>query len=114
VHLLTREAFAGYLTRLAPKGVLSVHVSNRYMELAKVVAAVGATEGLVAYFKQDNTKNDDYRASAMVVALARDVADLGDLPSRPGWRKVEGGGVAPWTDDYSNVLGAIFRKKFGE
>ena len=117
VHLLTREAFAGYLSRLEPGGVIAVHVSNRHMELMSVVAAVGATEGLVTYGKQDDQANDfvkDYRAKAEVVVLAKSAADLGDLPQRRGWRKIEPRpDVAPWTDDYSDVLRAILRKKFG-
>jgi hypothetical protein len=115
VHLLTEEALAGYLARLDPDGVIAFHVSNRHMELASVVAAVGATQGLVAYFKEDDGANDflqDYRANAQVVVMARRVADLGDLPSRPGWQPIESK-VTPWTDDYSDVLHAILRKKFG-
>ncbi len=53
VHLLTREAMAGYLARLAPGGALVMHISNRHMELGSVVAAVAAAEGLVAYLKED-------------------------------------------------------------
>ena len=116
IHLLTREAVAGYLSRLAPHGVIAVHVSNRHMELASVVAAVGAAEGLVAYVKQDRSVTDfrqTYRANALVVVLAREVADLGDLPSREGWKRLANPGVAAWTDDYSNVIGAIIRQKFG-
>jgi len=116
VHLLTREALIGYLARLTPHGVIAFHVSNRHMELAGVVAAVDATEGLIAYFKEDAGANDfleDYRANAQVVVMARTVADLGDLPLRRGWRPIAPK-VAPWTDDYSNVLGAILRKKLGE
>ena len=45
--LLTREAIAGYLSRLEDDGVLVMHISNRHMELGRVVAAVGAAEGLV-------------------------------------------------------------------
>ncbi len=53
--------------------------------------------------------------NALVAALARKSADLGDLPSRPGWQKVEPDpGVAAWTDDYSNIFGAILRKKLGQ
>jgi spermidine synthase len=116
VHLLTREAFAGYLTRLAPNGVITIHVSNRHMELASIVAAVGAAEGLVAYVKQDDQATEpqkDYRANAKVVVLAKSVADFGDLPSRRGWSRLEPAlGIAAWTDDYSDVLRAILRKKF--
>jgi hypothetical protein len=116
VHLLTREALHGYLARLGPHGVIVFHVSNRHMELASVVAAVGAAEGLVAYFKQDAGANDfhnDYRANSEVVAMARAVTDLGDLPSRPGWRRIELK-IAAWTDDYSDILRSILRKEFGE
>src|SRR5262249_21715049 len=79
VHLLTREAFAGYLKRLAPHGVIAVHVSNRNMELASVLAAVGQAEGLAVYFKQDAKANSfvqDYRANAEVAVLARNAGDL--------------------------------------
>jgi hypothetical protein len=114
VHLLTREACAGYLTRLAPDGMIVAHVSNRHMELAGVLSAVGAAEGLIAYVKQDDQANPslkDYRANAKVVALARSVADIGDLPARRGWRRLEPPlGAATWTDDYSDVLHAILRK----
>jgi len=116
VHLLTREAFAGYLGRLAPRGVIAIHISNRHLELASVVAAVGATQGLVTYFREDDQARDfrkDYHASAKVVALAKSAADLGDLPSRTGWSRIDPRpGVPAWTDDYSDVLSAIVRKRF--
>jgi hypothetical protein len=117
VHLLTREAIAGYLTRLTPNGVLVMHISNRHMELANVVAAVGATEGLVTFLKEDRRPDGrpaDFKTGALVAALARQPADLGDLPSQPGWQRLEPDPrVAAWTDDYSNILGAILRKKLG-
>jgi hypothetical protein len=116
VHLLTREAFAGYLSRLATHGVIAVHVSNRHMELASVVAAVGEAEGLVAYFRRDDRANDflkDFRANSEVVVLARKPADVGDLPKRAGWKRLESKST-PWTDDYSNVLSAILRRQRGK
>ena len=51
VHLLTREAFAGYLSRLTARGVIVLHISNRHMALWRPAAAVGGAEGLVAYGK---------------------------------------------------------------
>ena len=115
VHLLTREALGGYLARLAPGGALLLHISNRHMELGQVVAAVGATEGLVTYLKQDRRPDvvaTDFKANALVAALARKPADLGDLPRRPGWREIAPDPrVAAWTDDYSDIFGAILRRK---
>jgi predicted O-methyltransferase YrrM len=117
VHLLTREALADYLAHLAPGGVLVLHISNRHMELARVVAAEAAAEGLVAYVKEDRRPDavpNDFKMNALVAALAHRPQDLGDLPSRPGWQAIKPDPhVSAWTDDYSNILGAILRKKLG-
>ncbi|UUZ75659.1 hypothetical protein LP414_28845 [Polaromonas sp. P1(28)-13] len=37
IHLLTREAFAQYFRHLKPKGVLAVHITNRFLDLRPVV-----------------------------------------------------------------------------
>jgi hypothetical protein len=117
VHLLTREALAGYLSRLAPEGVLVMHISNRHMALGEVVAAVAAAEGLVTYLKHDDRAGrtpHDFKIGATVAVAARNRADLGDLPRIPGWREIEPvPGIPAWTDDYSDILGAILRKKLG-
>jgi hypothetical protein len=117
VHLLTREALSGYLARLESGGAILIQITNKYMELASVVAAMAAAEGLVAYHKQDDRPAAvpfDYKANASVAALARRRSDLGDLPNQPGWHELKPvPGVSAWTDDYSNILGAILRKRFG-
>jgi hypothetical protein len=87
------------------------------MELGSVIAAATAAQGLVAAFKDDDrplTVPLDYKANASVAVLARQRADLGELLSRPGWHDLKPAAkVRIWTDDYSNVLGAILRKRFG-
>jgi hypothetical protein len=115
-HLLTREALRGYLAHLAPHGMLMMHISNRHLELARVVAAVGATEGLSTLVKTDRNEIDfikDLRAAAMVAVLARNEADFGTLLGADGWEKTEAAGVVAWTDDYSDIIGAMGRKKLG-
>ena len=76
-----------------------------------------AAEGLVTYVKVDRRPDsipEDFKTNAMVAALARKPADLGDLPSRPGWHEIKPDpAVSAWTDDYSNIFGAILRKKLG-
>jgi hypothetical protein len=115
VHLLTREAITGYLSRLEPGGVLLLHISNRHMDLGPVAAAVGATEGLTTWIKEDSRPDvvpPDFKLNALVAALARDPRDMGDLPQRPGWHEIRPDpAVRAWTDDYSDILGAILRKK---
>ncbi len=39
-HLLTKQAFEMYFSRLAPDGVLCVHTSNRFVNLPRVVATL--------------------------------------------------------------------------
>jgi hypothetical protein len=115
-HLLTREALRGYLAHLSSHGILTVHISNRHLELAKVVAAVGATEGLMTLVKTDRNHTDfttDLRAGAMVAVLARNEADFGTLLGAKGWERMTAGDVVPWTDDYSDIIGAMLRKKLG-
>jgi hypothetical protein len=116
VHLLTREAVASYLARLEDNGVLVMHISNRHMELASVVAAVGAAEGLVTYLREDDRPDvspTNYKMNAIVAALARSPAHLGELPKRRGWAEIKPDPRVPaWTDDYSDIAGAIIRKKF--
>jgi hypothetical protein len=93
-----------------------VHISNRHLDLAKVVAAIGATEGLTTLVKTDRNHTDftsDLRAAAMVAVLARHEPDFGALLDADGWEESEADGVVAWTDDYSDIIGAMLRKKLG-
>jgi hypothetical protein len=120
VHLLTREAVGQYLGRLKPGGAIAFHISNRYLELASVIAEVGATHGLVTIVRRDDTvSKEDIRrnmyAGSLVAVVARSAGDLATLTARPGWRLQEAdGSVRPWTDDYSNILAAIWRLHTGK
>ena len=51
-----------------------------------------------------------------MVVSARDEADVGTLASSDKWAETEPtDGQRVWTDDYSNILGAVYRRlKFGE
>jgi hypothetical protein len=114
-HLLTREAVVGYLARLKPHGVIVMHISNRHLELSQIVAAVGASEGLVALAKTDVSANNfvqDYKSNATVAVLARDWRDIEGIARLPGWGRVPHVGVQPWTDDYSDLISALIHKKF--
>lgn len=114
VHLLAREAFAGYRSHLTEHGVIVLHISNRHMSLWRPAAAVGRAEGLVAYGKAQlppEAAEDELRAPAEVVVFARDVQDLGDLPAQPGWQRLDTDPRLAWTDDYADILSAILDRK---
>ena len=105
VHLLTREAFAIYRSRLAPHGELLIHGSNRHLDLVPIVAAGAEAEGMVGLLKEEGLGEPVSAQSGRpsVVALAREPADLGDLPGiRLAAIRARGRNPA-WTDDYQRL-----------
>lgn len=115
VHLLTTDAFDLYKSKLAQEGLLVVHISNRHMELASVLAAVAGETGMamrVGWFVPDAAAKDDGATPSMVAVLARGEADLAPLAADTAWRPADPRGTAAWTDGYSNVLAAILRKSW--
>ncbi|HWC64383.1 MAG TPA: fused MFS/spermidine synthase, partial [Rhizomicrobium sp.] len=103
IHLLTAEGFEQYWRHLKPDGVLAVHVSNLYIDLAPVVAKAAAARGRVARLvasRDDGkeavdmsdwvlvTKNPDFfRRPALKTAASVPIPDS----------------IRLWTDDYSNL-----------
>jgi len=119
VHLLTREALALYLHKLAPGGIVLFHISNRYVQLEPVVANLAIEASVAALIQEYEPSNDDeatYGASSSTwVAVARDHTDLNLLEADDRWRPPEPDArVGVWTDDYSNIFrtliwGKLFR-----
>ena len=79
IHLLTREAMAIYLKKLAPHGMIVLHISNRHLELASVAAGIAAANGLVMRLHDSVDPDEPYKYAGTVAAIARDDADLGVL-----------------------------------
>jgi hypothetical protein len=84
VHLLTKQAMELYKNRLAEHGLLAVHISNRYIDLAPVVAKLASETGLVARLWSDNDAGPPEgdgppgKSRSSWIVLARSVDDLGD------------------------------------
>jgi hypothetical protein len=118
IHLLTREAMAIYLKKLSPHGMAVVHVSNRYLELASVVVGIAAANGAVARVNDGSDLDESghpYKFTGTVVAVARSDEDLGQLAQARGWElKAPDPSQWVWTDDYSNIVGAVMRQLKGE
>jgi hypothetical protein len=114
IHLMTREAMAIYRKKLAPHGIVAVHVSNRHLELASVVAGIAAANGMVSRVNEggDATEDDtNYIFLGTVVAVARTDEDMGPLAQSEYWELQKPDPKQwVWTDDYSNIIGSILRK----
>jgi SAM-dependent methyltransferase len=104
VHLLTREAMGVYLDKLAPGGIIALHLSNRYLDLEPVVAALARERGLRARVGTSTLSGFFFSASTWSV-VARSDADLGTLSADSRWPQAKTRrGVPAWTDDYSSLL----------
>jgi hypothetical protein len=114
IHLLTREAMAIYLKKLSPHGMVVMHVSNRHLELASVVAGIAAANGLITRVSDSSDLDEaanPYKFVATVAAVARSQEDFGALAQARDWAlKTPDPGQWVWTDDYCNIVGAVLRK----
>jgi hypothetical protein len=101
VHLLTREAVGLYLSRLEPGGVMAFHISNRYLDLSRVLGDVAGVLGLHALSARDEA-GDMTRGHypSHWVVLSREPVSFRDAR----WRILEPTGRREWTDSYSSLL----------
>jgi len=112
IHLATEEAMAIYKAKLAPHGAVVMHVSNRHLELASVVVGIAEENDLKSWvFNEDSGRDAEYIFTTNVVISAREEADVGKIATDEKWALTEATeGQRVWTDDYSNVLGAVWRR----
>ena len=114
IHLATREAMAIYKAKLRPDGIVTLHLSNRNLALDDVAVGIAAANGMKTWIYDDAKEqdNDDEYVYASDVAIAANKAeDLGELASNKNWKlAVPDPGQRVWTDDYSNIIGAIAKR----
>jgi hypothetical protein len=107
VHLLTREALQVYFSRLAPDGILALHISNRQLDLIPIVRALA--DSLDVDASLCDVKGDGQAIwSTTWVLLSPDDSVL-DTPAidRIAQELPERKRVRVWTDDYSNLFDAL-------
>jgi SAM-dependent methyltransferase len=100
VHLLTKEAFVTYFRLLRQDGVLAIHLTNRYLELAPVVEAAADDLGkrVVNVHSVADPGQQVIEADwALVSGSADAVKEFGNLQTKPVKTRL-------WTDDYSNLF----------
>jgi spermidine synthase len=104
-HLLTTEAVADYVRVTRPGGLILVHISNRYYDLAPAVAAAAAANGLPTLQRVYVPTPADARSGASIT----DALVLTASPSakaalqRANWVSINPT-VAPMTDDFMDIL----------
>jgi SAM-dependent methyltransferase len=104
VHLITSEALALYARHMRPGGVIAFHVTNRFLDLVPVVAAIAAANGMHAVWIHD--EGDDVLANRSdwvlvsnnraLLANPRIAGAASAIEAHPEWRV--------WTDDFNNLF----------
>ncbi len=111
-HLLTVEALRGYLRVTAPGGVVLMHLSNRNLDLLPAAAAAARTVGAKALAGEhwvDPSVSPYAETGGIVLLVARDQAALDRYRGSTEWTTPPAG-VRAWTDDYTNVWGAMIAR----
>jgi SAM-dependent methyltransferase len=106
VHLLTQEAFESYFRHLRLNGVLLIHLTNRYLDMAPVIEGAAAAFQKRAIFihNSDDPGRQIFLADwAIVSDNAAVLRDLEPHAAAEGRRKPR-----LWTDEHSSVI-ALFR-----
>ncbi len=108
VHLLTLEAFELYLAHLLADGLLAINISTTHLDLAPMVAGLGAALDLHGVLVDDPGDGAALFPSRWAV-LSRDPGAFEDAR----WRQATDlqarydPGLRLWTDSYSNLLDVL-------
>ena len=107
VHLLTKEVMQLYFKLLKPDGVLAVHISNRYLDLAPVCERGAEFVGKKATVVADDASDNTFANSTTWVLITAPDNNIFQSPSFEG-ANMYPATAAPnfrgWTDDYSSIL----------
>lgn len=104
-HLLTVEAMEIYLRHLADDGVIAMHVSNPYLDLAPVVRGLGRRFGLKISELAHSPADDDVLESSTWILLTRSGRVHAELQAfampETGTRELL------WTDDLHDLVSLL-------
>lgn len=112
-HLLTLEAVRMYLDRLKPDGVLILHLSNRNLDLISPAMAVAEAAGGSALLQRHSAAYGSpplWESAEDVIILAKSPEGLAPFANDVNWDPVDPTLARPWTDDYTNLPGALYAR----
>ena len=109
MHLLTREAMQIYLRHLKPGGVLLFQATNRFLNIAPIVASLANEFGLSAVLVSDTSDAEDgpdywtSNTDQVIVTSNRALLDSEKIRSVATEIRIPAG-FRVWTDDFNNLL----------
>jgi hypothetical protein len=110
MHLMTVEALDLYLSKLADRGLLVFHISNRSLDLHPVAADLARARNLVGLVFDDTSRTQPSgKEPSQWVVMARRPEDVATLAADTRWQILEGRPDRQvWSDDFSNIV-SIFK-----
>ncbi len=109
-HLLTREAFALYKSRITDHGVLAIHISNNHLDLSPLVHRLSADAGLDSRVIRSKSERNLGTEDALWVIITPQghplwqEARLSDATG-PNAEDLEHGPL--WTDQHHNLVSVL-------
>lgn len=115
-HLLTKEAISLYLQKLAPDGIVILHLSNRNLDLVGEASRVARQSGYGALWAStDSPPSPDYYTAfaTSVMVIARDQATVEALLLGPDWKPAREETGRAWSDEYINLVRPLMANMAG-
>lgn len=110
MHLMTLEAFKLYQTKLSPKGVVLVNISNRHLDLLPVLNAIGhELDQMVFYTRHKGDPKLGQFPSYWALLTTNEHLANQLMQAGSGWRFLTEDRQVLWTDDYSNIVPLLLR-----
>jgi hypothetical protein len=104
-HLLTTEAMAIYLRHLEPDGILTVHISNHYLDLAPVVRGMARRVGMETATVETVADERGASRTSKWMVCSRSGASL--RLAGPGAFGEGGEREIVWTDDRNDLFSIL-------
>jgi spermidine synthase len=116
-HLITKEAFETYLTKLKAGGIMATNITNNHVDLRQVLARVASELGIVAIIQDDKTGDELTTSQGKLpstwVLMARESRNLRPMiDDMARWKRLESTPTDPlWTDSYSSLVRVLKRPR---
>ena len=110
VHLMTQQGIDLFLKKTKPTGAILIHISNRYLDLKKVIANYTLPAGYASYcgshgLDNGGTLKNDFKYPHIVCLIAQTETLPPIIKTNPSWKKTTPDPTfRSWTDDFSNIF----------
>ena len=107
LHLLTREALQAYRRTITPNGAVLIHISNRFIELEPVLAALAQDAEMSAAVRSDEPDVSGGLTASKWVVLSPSRQSLAAIRQASGadkWSALDKPAGSVWSDEYASTL----------